>query len=324
VIVYQNNKRGFLDDAFTKDIEDVILDAFKSRMGRTVARSEIRSWKESLICVAKALNDEDIPNDCGVAIEYGIPQTSKRIDFILSGANGAQVEQLVIIELKQWESARKTDRDGLVSTRFSHGEKEASHPSYQAWSYASLLSNFNEAVYSENIGLRPCAYLHNYTDDGVITDSFYAHYLKLAPVFLKGETEKAKLRQFIKHHVRHGDKRSLLYRIENGRIRPSKGLVASLTGMLAGQQEFVLVDDQKVVYETALSLAKCATDESKQVVIVQGGPGTGKSVVAINLLVALTGLRLRDPRAAGRARGDRSPRHRFSSEWHRAGAHSAR
>jgi len=84
-------------------------------MGRTVARSEIRSWKESLICVAKALNDEDIPNDCGVAIEYGIPQTSKRIDFILSGANSAQVEQLVIIELKQWETARKTDRDGLVS-----------------------------------------------------------------------------------------------------------------------------------------------------------------------------------------------------------------
>ena len=62
--------------------------------------------------------------------------------------------------------------------------------------------------------------------------------------------------------------------------------------MLAGQQEFVLVDDQKVVYETALSLAKCATDQSKQVVIVQGGPGTGKSVVAINLLVALTALRL--------------------------------
>jgi uncharacterized protein len=292
VIVYQNNKRGFLNDAFTKDIEDVILDAFKSRMGRTVARSEIRSWKESLICVAKALNDEDIPNDCGVAIEYGIPQTSKRIDFILSGANNAQVEQLVIIELKQWESARKTDRDGLVSTRFSHGEKEVSHPSYQAWSYASLLSNFNEAVYNENIGLRPCAYLHNYTDDGVISDGFYAHYLKLAPVFFKGETEKTKLRQFIKHHVRHGDKRSLLYRIENGRIRPSKGLVASLTGMLAGQQEFVLVDDQKVVYETALSLAKCATDQSKQVVIIQGGPGTGKSVVAINLLVALTGLRL--------------------------------
>jgi DUF2075 family protein len=292
VIVYQNSKNGFLDDAFTKDIEDVILAAFKSRTGRTVGRSEIRSWKESLISVAKVLNDDGIPSDCGVAIEYGIPQTSKRIDFILSGANDAQVEQLVIIELKQWESARKTDRDGVVCTRFAHGEKEASHPSYQAWSYASLLNSFNEAVYNAEIGLRPCAYLHNYADDGAITDSFYAHYIKLAPVFLKGEAEKTKLRDFIKYHVRHGDRRSLLYRIENGRIRPSKGLVESLTGMLAGKQEFVLIDDQKVVYEAALSLATHATEKSKQVVIIQGGPGTGKSVVAINLLVALTGRRL--------------------------------
>jgi uncharacterized protein len=292
VIVYQNSKSGFLDDAFTKDIEDVILAAFKSRTGRAVGRSEVRSWKESLISVAKVLNDDGIPSDCGVAIEYGIPQTSKRIDFILSGANDAQVEQLVIIELKQWESARKTDRDGIVCTRFAHGEKETSHPSYQAWSYASLLNSFNEAVYNADIGLRPCAYLHNYTDDGVITDSFYAHYIQLAPVFLKGEAEKTKLGDFIKYHVRHGDKRSLLYRIENGRIRPSKGLVESLTGMLAGKQEFVLIDDQKIVYETVLSLATLATEKSKQVVIIQGGPGTGKSVVAINLLVALTGRRL--------------------------------
>jgi uncharacterized protein len=292
VIVYQNNKSSFLNDAFTRDIEDVILIAFRSRTGRSVSRSEVRSWKESLMAVAKVLNDEAIPGDCGVAIEYGIPQTSKRIDFILSGANAAQVEQLVIIELKQWGTACKTDRDGVVSTRYAHGQKETSHPSYQAWSYASLLASFNEAVYNADVGLRPCAYLHNYADDGVINDSFYAHYIQLAPVFLKGEAEKEKLRDFIKHHVRHGDARSLLYRIENGRIRPSKGLVESLTGMLAGKQEFVLVDDQKVVYETALSLATLATERLKHVVIIQGGPGTGKSVVAINLLVALTGRRL--------------------------------
>ncbi len=269
MIVYQNSKIRFLGDVFSRDIEDVILAAFKSRTGHGVARSEVRSWKESLMAVAKVLNDEAIPGDCGVAIEYGIPQTSKRIDFILSGANAAHVEQLVIIELKQWERARKTDRDGVVSTRFAHGEKETSHPSYQAWSYASLLTSFNEAVYNADIELRPCAYLHNYTDDGVITDSFYAHYVQLAPVFLKGEPEKTKLRDFIKHHVRQGDTRSLLFRIENGRIRPSKGLVDSLTGMLSGKQEFVLVDDQKVVYETALSLATLATERSKQVVIIQ-------------------------------------------------------
>jgi hypothetical protein len=292
VIIYQSTKGQFLNDAFKRDIEQVILAAFKASTGRTVSSSEVRSWRESLLALAKVLNDDTIPGDCGVAIEYGIPQTSKRIDFILTGANSDDVEQLIIVELKQWESARKTDRDGIVSTRFAQGEADVNHPSYQAWSYASLLTNFNEAVYDSAIGLRPCAYLHNYTDDGVLTDGFYAHYLQLAPVFLKGDSEKAKLRDFIKQHVRHGDGKALLYRIENGRVRPSKGLVESLTGMLAGKQEFVLIDDQKVVYEKVLSLATEASERSKQVVIVEGGPGTGKSVVAINLLVALTGRRL--------------------------------
>jgi len=292
VIIYQNDKTGFLKDAFAKDIEDIILQAFRARTGRSVAISEVLSWKESLVALAKVLNDEDIPGDCGVAIEYGIPQTAKRIDFILSGQDGQRAEQLIIIELKQWQSARKTDRDAVVTTRFSHGECQVSHPSYQAWSYASLLKNFNEAVYEDDITLQPCAYLHNYVDDGVLTDRFYEHYVTLAPLFLKGEAERGKLRQFIKQHVRYGDGRSMLYRIENGRIRPSKSLVESLSGMLAGRAEFVLVDDQKVVYETALSLAAARCAQSKQVVIVEGGPGTGKSVVAVNLLVALTARRL--------------------------------
>ncbi len=288
MIVYQSEKARFLDDAFKRDIEDVVLKAFRSRTGRTVARAEIQSWKESLLAVAKVLHDDAIPGDCGVAIEYGIPQTSKRIDFILSGANAEKQEQLIIIELKQWESATKTDRDGIVRTRFAGGEAEVSHPSYQAWSYASLLSSFNEAVYECEVALRPCAYLHNFTDNGVLTDSFYGHYLELAPVFLEGEGERARLREFIRQHVRYGDYRQLIFRIEHGRIRPSKGLIDSLVGLFKGRQEFVLVDDQKVVYETALAVASKGPRKGKRVVIVEGGPGTGKSVVAINLLVALT------------------------------------
>src|SRR6185312_7325732 len=137
-----------------------------------------------------------------------------------------------------------------------------------------------------------CVYLHNYGDDGTLSDSFYAHYLKLAPIFLKGDDERVRLREFIAAHVRYGDQRSLLYRVEAGRIRPSKGLVDSLVGMLAGKQEFVLIDDQKVVYEAVLAVAARSSPQSKQVVIVEGGPGTGKSVVAINLLVELTRRRL--------------------------------
>jgi hypothetical protein len=109
MIVYQNSKTCFLTDAFTKDIEEVVLAAFHAQTGKRVSGSEVRSWKEPLLAVAKVLNNDGIPGDCGVAIEYGIPQTSKRIDFILSGKSAEQLERVVIIELRQWETARKTD-----------------------------------------------------------------------------------------------------------------------------------------------------------------------------------------------------------------------
>jgi uncharacterized protein len=288
LIVYQSTKEGFLDDAFKHDIEDVILASFKARTGRSVAKAEIRSWKESLLAMAKVLNSCTVAPDIGVAIEYGIPQTSKRIDLILSGKSGEGRDQMVIVELKQWETAKKTDRDGIVRTRFAGGDADTSHPSYQAWSYASLLRNFNEAVYESDLELRPCAYLHNCDGNGDLEDPFYAEHLAKAPVFLKGEAERKKLCEFIRQHVKYGDRDNIIFRVENGRIRPSKGLVESLVGMLAGKQEFVLIDDQKVVYETALAIAReAATTGKKRVVIVEGGPGTGKSVVAINLLVAL-------------------------------------
>jgi hypothetical protein len=275
MIVYQETKDGFLRDCFDRDIEDVILAMFKTKTGRSVARAEVRSWKESLVAMAKVLRACAIPADVGVGVEYGIPQTSKRIDLILSGRTATDRDQVVIVELKQWETARKTDKDAVVVTRFEHGEAEVNHPSYQAWSYASLLRNFNEAVYESDLELWPCAYLHNYVENGAITDPFYEEHLTRAPVFLKGEVEKAKLCEFIRQHVRHGDRENIIFRLDNGRIRPSKGLVEALVGMLAGNEEFVLVDDQKVVYETALELARKAAEDRKQVLIVEGGPGTG-------------------------------------------------
>ena len=87
--------------------------------------------------------------------------------------------------------------------------------------------------------------------------------------------------------MRPGDKGELIYRVENGRIRPTRRLIDALQGMMAGKQEFVLVDEQKLVYETALGLRRGRAKGPKQVVIVDGGPGTGKSVVAVNLLAAL-------------------------------------
>ena len=289
MIVYQKNKRQFLDDTFKRDIDEVIRVEFLARTGHGVAPAQIRAWKESLGAVAKVLNDDDIPDDSGVAIEYGIHQTGKRIDLMLSGRSFTKADNVIIIELKQWSSAKKTDKDGVVISRYGAGEVETAHPSYQAWSYASLLESFNAAVYEGAIQLVPCAYLHNYKSDKTLTDDFYRYHIERAPVFLQGEAEKIKLQNFIKQHVKYGDDGEIIYQIEHGRIKPSKSLIDSLSGMLAGNQEFVLIDDQKVVFETALAIARKATEKPKHVFIVEGGPGTGKSVVAINLLVKLTG-----------------------------------
>src|SRR5688572_15307723 len=161
MIVYQSTKADFVDTANTRDIEAVILEAFEARMGRRVAPNEVRSWKESLQAMSKVLNDELIPDDTGVAVEYGIPQTSKRVDMLLSGRDEAGRANLIIIELKQWERATRTSMDAVVRTRFAHGESDCSHPSYQSWSYAELLRNFNETIDNEDVPLQPCAYLHN-------------------------------------------------------------------------------------------------------------------------------------------------------------------
>jgi len=292
MIIYQSTKTGFLDDAFGHDIETVVLGAYQERTGRRVAKAEIRAWKESLIAMAKVLRHESIPDDCGVAIEYVIPQTAKRIDLLMSGLDDQNRSKLIIIELKQWKAATLTNKDGLVRTRFAGGEADTSHPSYQAWSYAELLRNFNEEVYSREVPLQPCACLHNFVDGAVLNDPIYLPYVEKAPIFLSGQGERERLRAFIAQHVRRGDRGKLIVQIENGRIRPSRRLIDALVGMLQGKHEFVLIDDQKVAYETILAEAVEESDGAKRVVIVDGGPGTGKSVVAINLLTALTAKRL--------------------------------
>lgn len=287
MIVYQADKRQFLHDHDDREIDDVIRERFTALTGSKVPLAELRSWRESLAFMAKVLRDEDIPDDAGVAVEYHIPQSAKRIDVTLTGYAEDGTKAAVIVELKQWEHAEATKKDAIVITYLAKSQREVVHPSYQAWSYASLLQGFNEAVYDGEIVLRPCAYLHNYARDGVIDSEHYASYIRRAPLFLRGEDERARLRQFIKKYVRKGDKRKILYEIEHGRIRPSKVLADSLAAMLKGKQEFVLVDDQKTVYEAARAGAQSASDSKPRVIIVEGGPGTGKTVVAINLLAAL-------------------------------------
>jgi DUF2075 family protein len=286
MIVYLATKADFRADILSNRIDEIVHDSVQGALGTSVGQSELASWRNSLRHMDSVLDDSEIPPDTGVAIEFNIPQTSKRIDFILTGTRDDGQRTAVIVELKQWQDAKATDKDAIVSTFLGGREREVSHPSYQAWSYAMLIEDFNENVRLDPVHLRPCAYLHNCESASVILAPFYAEHTKAAPAFLKDDA--LKLREFIKAHVKHGDKGETMFRIRDGKIRPSKSLADHLASMIHGNREFYLIDEQKLVYETALSLATGATPQNKNVLIVNGGPGTGKTVVAINLLVELT------------------------------------
>lgn len=286
MIVYNSTKERFTADVDTGMVEDIIEEKYTAKLNRRVPESERRSWQNSLFRMNYVLQDEDIPNDSGISIEMQIPQTSKRIDFIITGQNEQKKDHAVIIELKQWESAEITRMDGIVKTYLGGGLREVSHPSYQAWSYAALLNDFNEAVYDGDIELKACSYLHNYIPNGVLDNPFYEDHVQKAPLFMRNDL--VKLRKFIKEFVKYGDQSEIICRIENGKIRPSKMLADSLSSMLKGNEEFIMIDEQKVAFEYVMDAVLNSDDRKKKVIIIEGGPGTGKSVVAVNLLVKLT------------------------------------
>jgi len=286
VIVYSSSKDGFLADVGSNAIHTRIHSEFERRLRRKVGRSELESWRNSMQFMSNVLAATDVPGDAGVAIEFMIPMNSKRIDFILSGRSAERRDVAVIVELKQWSEVFPTTKDAIVSTYLGGSKVETAHPSYQAWTYAALIHDYNETVREDGIGLWPCAYLHNLDAGEVIHDARYADHLKKAPSFISKDADK--LKAFLSKHVKHGDANDVMYRIEHGRIRPSKALADCLVGMLQGNPEFVMVDDQKLVFEAALDLAHRAQHGARQVLIVEGGPGTGKSVVAVNLLVEVT------------------------------------
>jgi len=289
MIVYEATKEEFVHHVFNDEIVDRIYKNFTKKIGH-VNENEIRAWGNSLLFMSKVLNHRHIPNNAGIAIEYRIPYTSKRVDFLISGREEKK-NSVIIIELKQWDQVEKVEgKEAIVKTFINKGFHEIPHPSYQAWSYAVLIQDYNEAVQNENIQLFPCTYLHNYKKkryNDPLTDRIYSYYMNKAPVFVSGDAKK--LQDFIKRHIKYGDNKENLYKIEFGRLRPSKSLQDALVGLLKGNQEFTMIDEQKVVFEKALELAQKAQEaDRKEVLIVEGGPGTGKSVLAINLLVELT------------------------------------
>jgi uncharacterized protein len=285
MIIYLETREVFLEHVRRNQIEEEVGERLKLKTGRRVSPAEVRSWRNSLIYVSNILQAEEIPAALGVAIEYQIHNTSRRIDLLLSGRDKDERHAAVIVELKQWEQVAATDMDGLVRTVVGGGPRDLTHPSYQAWSYSCLLEDFNTAVQEQSIVISPCAYLHNCSDGGGVLADCYGYLLERAPLFLRQDTDA--MVEFLCRCLRQGDSGETIERIRDGRARPSRQLAECFEQMVLGNSEFTLIDDQKVVYERVLALARRLRPGKRTVVLVRGGPGTGKSVVAIHLMAAL-------------------------------------
>lgn len=290
MIIYDGTKQDYLRRVDDDTLADYLSEQIKKKLNRTTGKSEYRSWVNSSNYMYKILNDIEIPNDAGVAIEYNIPQTSKRVDFLISGYDDLDNENVVVVELKQWDKINPIEgRDGLVETYTGGAMRNVVHPSYQAWSYAALIRDYNETVQNDYIQIEPCAYLHNYVrrDNDPLDLPQYVIYEEDSPAYTRGQGRQ--LRNFIKKFIKKGDQSKVIYKIDHGKIKPSKSLQDNIASMIKGNQEFVMIDDQKVAYEEILYYSRqCVKDGKKRTIIVEGGPGTGKTVIAINLLAKLT------------------------------------
>ena len=287
MIVYEGNKKTFLDDVSNGLMVRKINSMFEKLGIRKAQESEINAFKNSLPRMGNILSDYRIDDDVEIAIEFQIPFTSRRVDFMIAGKN-EHSDNVVVVELKQWTTCIATSRENVVNAYTGHSNRDVPHPSQQAYSYAKLIQNFNESIEEENIELVPCAYLHNYEEKNrsQICHQKYDEIINLSPVFLM--EDGAKLKDFLVKYVSKPSNKKLFEIIEHGKLKPSKSLQSAVGSILNGNHEFELIDEQLVAYSTVLKLVeKTISSDEKHTIIIKGGPGTGKSVVAINLLTKI-------------------------------------
>ena len=262
MIVYNANKAQFVHDVRMNVIASKILDLIKQRGLNAGQDREFAAWQNSMQFMRNIVDDPEIDDDVQIAIEYNIPQTSKRVDFIIIGANEKGSDNIVIVELKQWTKAEVVDDDMHFSVRtyVANDNRIVCHPSYQAYSYSRFIGNYSQIVNDNHIHLVPCAYLHNYLPayKQALSAEIYKDWYTSAPFFIMDEVQP--FTEFIKRYVaRKSSKGDLLYLIDHGRIKPTKSLQDALATMVRGTPVFDLLDEQAVCFDMCIRTMPCAT-----------------------------------------------------------------
>lgn len=286
MLIYQAPSERFIDDVRENTISDIMSVNYKARLGKEPGTPEFVSWQNSLSRVRDLLEIGKI-HDTFVALEYEVPYNQSRLDCLLFGKGTNNISNVVLIELKQWSDVKALAEEGnFVETYTGGRERVVPHPSQQVKGYHYYMQGFVEEFEKEpTLTLYSCAYCHNYsrTDGKGLHHPVYKELIAEFPLFTKDDTKLlgAKIRELLEK----GAGFEIFNRFMQSRLHPSKKLLENVHKIIKNDVVFSLLNEQLVAKNLIWARLRMAEKKKeKSVIIVHGGPGTGKSVIALNVL----------------------------------------
>src|ERR1039458_1254842 len=283
--LYSGTTKSLIDDSTCNRITTKLKDAFFAEFRYQPSVGEVNSWNHSLRAVSQVFQMASLL-DHGVLLELQLPLTSKRLDCLVTGYDQQKAPNAVVIELKQWEGCAGASGKNEVATFVAGKVRDVLHPAVQVGQYMTYLADCHTAFQGEDsIDIHACSYLHNYNpilNDPLYSPQFTAQIAR-CPVFTADDVPK--FTAFLDHNIRLGDAGVIAAKVEASKYQPSKKLLDHIAKLVKGKPEYVLLDEQLVVYDKVMEAAEQGVNGKKKLtIIVRGGPGTGKSVIAMNLL----------------------------------------
>lgn len=238
-------------------------------------------------------------------VEYQLPLTSKRADVVLAGRHPQTGgPSYLMVELKQWSHAERFEDSETLVRIEEYGARPVTHPVLQVRDYCEYLLGFTTALAAIPESLAGTAYLHNATDAGV-EDLFRLEGDRYGSLYT-GQ-RRGEFQDFLRTRFAPGESGARYADVlASSRIAPSRQLLAVAAEEVQHREMFVLLDEQRDAYNYVLhAVERARRADTKTAVLVTGGPGSGKSVIALSLLGELS----RQGRTVLHATGSRSFTH---------------
>ncbi len=272
--------------ALSKTLVEKLASQMLFQMGNSPSPAERRSWENSLVEISELFIQCGL-GDVNLLVEYQLPYSSKRIDVIALGSSPKnEMPTIIAIELKQWSKASLIE-GALDSLKIdSYGNTPILHPAVQVSRYCEYLSDFNRYVSDENTNLFGIAYLHNWTDTN---NSALDLIQPTSHGMLFTGNQKNKLKEFLITRISPKFSDQVTDDFLNSKIAPTKQLMQLAADEVKNREQFRLLDEQQIAYSMVMkALRDAESSNTKTAVIITGGPGTGKSVIALSLLGELS------------------------------------